>query len=112
VAQTLQRNGRSFLIDALQSNHELADSINHRLVVGVYLINVAYVALALPTGEPVATVRSAIELVCGKLGVVLIVLGVMHFSNLYLFNRLRKRGLAEWRPPFSPEARIPIQPES
>jgi cytochrome c biogenesis protein CcdA len=112
VAQSLRRNGRSFLIDAFHSNRELADSVNHLLVVGFYLINVGYVALALRTGELAPTVRSAIELVCDKLGVVLIVLGVMHFFNLYVFNRLRKRGLAELRPPFPPDARIPIQPES
>ncbi len=112
VAQTLRNNGRSFLIDAFQGNRELADSVNHLLVVGFYLINVGYVALALRTGESVPSVRSAIELVCDKLGVVLIVLGVMHFFNLYVFNRLRKRGLADLRPPFRPDAQISIQPES
>jgi len=112
VAQTLRRNGRSFLIDAFQGNRELADSVNHLLVVGFYLINVGYVALALRTGDSVSTVRSAIELVCDKLGVVLMVLGVMHFFNLYVFNRLRKRGLADVRPPFRPDAQISIQPES
>lgn len=111
VAQTLRSNGRSFLIDAFQGNRELADSVNHLLVVGFYLINVGYVALALRTGDSAPTVRSAIELVCDNLGVVLIVLGVMHFFNLYVFNRMRKRGLAELRPPFPPSAQIPIQSE-
>jgi hypothetical protein len=112
VAQTLHRNGRSFLIEAFQGNGDLADSVNHLLVVGFYLINFGYVALALRTADPVPTVRSAIELVCDKLGFVLIVLGVMHFFNLYIFNRLRKRGLAEVRPPFAPDAQISIQPGS
>jgi hypothetical protein len=112
VARTLHHNGRSFLIDAFQGNGELADSVNHLLVVGFYLINIGYVALAMRTGDPVPTVRSAIELVCDKLGVVLIVLGIMHFFNLYVFNRLRKRGLADLRPPIPPDARISIQPES
>jgi hypothetical protein len=109
VARTLHRNGRSFLIDAFQGNRELADSVNHLLVVGFYLINIGYVTLALRTADPVPTVRSAIELVCDKLGVVLIVLGIMHFLNLYVFNRLRRRGQAELRPPFPPDARIPVQ---
>src|ERR1700726_157159 len=83
VARTLYKRGGIFLIDAFQGNGELADSVNHLLVVGFYLINFGYVALALRTADPVPTVRSAIELVCDKLGVVLIVLGVMHFFNLY-----------------------------
>jgi cytochrome c biogenesis protein CcdA len=114
VARTLHHNGRTFLMDAFQGNQELADSVNHLLVVvvGFYLINIGYVALAMRTGDSVPTVRSAIELVCDKLGVVLIVLGIMHFLNLYVFNRLRKRGLADLRPPIPPDARISIQPES
>jgi hypothetical protein len=112
VAQTLRRNGRSFLIDAFHGNRDLADSVNHLLVVGFYLVNVGYVTLALRTAAQVATVRSAIELVSDKLGLVLIVLGVMHFLNLYVFNRLRRRGQAELRPPFPPDARISIQSES
>lgn len=43
VAQTLVRNGRTFLIDAFHGNVELADSVSHLLVVGFYLINVGYV---------------------------------------------------------------------
>jgi hypothetical protein len=50
--------------------------------------------------------------VCDKFGLVLLVLGVMHFLNLYVFSRLRRRGQAELRPPFPPDSRISIQPGS
>ena len=112
VARTLRRNGRTFLIDAFHGNSELADSINHLLVVGFYLINVGYVTLALRTTAQVADARGAMELVCDKLGLVLIVLGAMHFLNLYVFSRLRRRGQAELRPPIPPDARISILSES
>lgn len=112
VAQTLRRNGRSFLIDAFHGNHDLADSVNHLLVVGFYLINTGYIALALRTYVQVQTTRAAIELVCDKLGAVLLVLGAMHFINLYVFNRLRRRGDAEMRPPIPPDARLAIPTES
>src|SRR5580692_3486278 len=81
VARTLHRNGRSFLVDAFHGNADLADSVNHLLVVGFYLINIGYVTLALRTTADVATARGAIELVCDKVGVVLVVLGAMHFFN-------------------------------
>jgi hypothetical protein len=58
----------------------------------------------------VTSARAAIELVSDKIGVVLIVLGVMHFFNLYVFNRLRRRGQADIRPPLPPDARISMQP--
>jgi hypothetical protein len=91
VARTLQRNGRVFLLDAFQGNAELAASVNHLLVVGFYLVNIGYVTLALRTGASLDSAREAIELVCGKIGLVLLVLGVMHFFNLYIFSLLRKR---------------------
>src|SRR5437763_3302345 len=99
VAQTLSRNGRNFLVDAFHGDRDLADSVNHLLLVGFYLINVGYVTLMLRTSVVVKTARGAIELVCDKIGIVLIVLGVMHFFNLYVFNRLRRGAQAGVRPP-------------
>jgi cytochrome c biogenesis protein CcdA len=106
VARTLQKNGRVFLVDAFHGNAELADSVNRLLVVGFYLVNAGYVSLALRTGSILSSARQAIELVCDKIGVVLLVLGAMHFFNLYVFNRLRRRGRETGRP-FSPAASVP-----
>jgi hypothetical protein len=91
VARTLHENGRIFLVDAFHGNAELADSVNHLLVVGFYLINIGYVTLALRAYGNLDTMRAAIELVSNKIGVVLVVLGVMHFFNLFVFSRMRKR---------------------
>jgi hypothetical protein len=92
VAGTLHRNGRVFLLDAFHGDAGMADSVNRLLVVGFYLINVGYVALALGTGRTLNGMRQAIELLCDKIGVVLLVLGIMHFVNLYILSQLRKRG--------------------
>src|SRR6266699_1618766 len=91
VAHTLHKNGRVFLVDAFRGNEALADSVNHLLVVGFYLINLGYVALALKATENLEGLRQAIEVVSDKIGVVLLVLGGMHFFNLFVFSRMRKR---------------------
>ncbi len=92
VGRTLHKNGRVFLIDALHGNAELAGSVNHLLVVGFYLINFGYVACMLKAATDLQTARAAIELVSGKIGGVLLILGVMHFFNLFLLNKVRRRG--------------------
>ena len=92
VARTLYRSGRIFLLDAFHGNEGLADSVNHLLVVGFYLINVGYIALALKTTSTLATAREAIELESTKIGVVLLILGGMHFFNIFVLARMRKRG--------------------
>lgn len=90
VAQTLFKNGRVFLVDVFQGNEALADSVNHLLVVGFYLINLGYVSLALKLGYDLETAREGIEALSWKVGMVLIVLGGMHFFNLFVFTRIRR----------------------
>jgi hypothetical protein len=92
VAHTLHKNGRVFLVDAFHGNTALADSVNHLLVVGFYLINVVYVAVALKADANLTNLRGAIELVSDKIGVVLLVLGGIHFFNLLVISRMRQRG--------------------
>src|SRR5258707_1292084 len=103
VARTLFKNGRVFLVDAFLGNEALADSVNHLLVVGFYLINVGYISLALKYGDKPASAAQTIEYLSTKVGVVLLVLGVMHFFNLFVFSRMRKRALLRGaRPPVEP----------
>jgi hypothetical protein len=91
VAHTLHKNGRVFLVDVFHGNEELADSVNHLLVVGFYLINLGYVSLALKVGYRLETAQEGIEALSSKVGMVLVVLGLMHFFNLFVFSRIRRR---------------------
>jgi len=93
VARTLHKNGRIFLVDSFLGNESLADSVNHLLVVGFYLVNIGFVSLALKYGDKAVDAPTGLEILSTKVGLVLVVLGVMHFFNLYVFSRLRRRGL-------------------
>ncbi len=104
VAKTLHKNGRIFLVDSFGGNEPLADSVNHLLVVGFYLMNIGYVTLALKYGVEIANAREAIETFSTKIGMVLMVLGVMHFFNLLVFTRMRRRALLHKVPPPVPPA--------
>ena len=109
VARTLHRNGRAFLVDSFLGNEKLADSVNHLLVVGFYLVNIGYVALALKYGVKPETLRDAIEALSTKVGFVLVVLGVMHFGNIAVFTKMRARALLEHRPPpVDPDERLGV----
>ena len=99
VAWTLHKHGRIFLVDTFLGNEKLADSVNHLLVVGFYLINVGFISVALKSvNKPTDTVEG-IEFVSMKVGLALLVLGGMHFFNLYIFTRMRKRALLRNAPP-------------
>lgn len=109
VARTLSRNGRVFLADVLHGNEKLADAVNHLLVVGFYLVNLGFVALYLNDDGDIDDTRGIFEALSAKLGVVLLVLGVMHLGNVYVLNRIRRRGLMEreQQPPVPPQAWVP-----
>jgi hypothetical protein len=107
VARTLHKNGRIFLVDSFHGNEGLADSVNHLLVVGFYLVNVGCVALALKYGGTPDNAQSALEILSTKVGWVLLILGFMHFFNLLVFSKMRKRAVGE-RNPLPPPLTAPV----
>ena len=104
VARTLFRNGQVFLDEALR-DERLAASVNHLLVVGFYLLNLGYVAVALKINSRIDSPNAAMENLAWKLGLVLLVLGGIHFFNLYVLSRFRRRKLLESAPPPVPPTR-------
>jgi len=111
VGRTLHRNGRPFLIDVFADRQDLADSVNRLLVVGFYLVNFGYVTLALKLAEHVGTPTAAMEALSYKVGLVLVVLGGMHFLNLYVFSRIRLQHRLRFAPrPVPPDDRLPRNP--
>ncbi|MDD1063148.1 hypothetical protein NMG29_34005 [Streptomyces cocklensis] len=105
VARTLSSNGRVFLADVLHGNEKLADAVNHLLVVGFYLVNMGFVALYLKSADTADDARQVFEQLSVKLGVVLLVLGAMHLGNVFVLNKIRRRGLMEREqyPPVDPD---------
>lgn len=103
VAAVLSRNGRVFLGDVL-GDEQLAQAINRLLVVGFYLLNLGFVSLLLRIGDPVRDLGGLIETLSVKVGVVMLVVGVVHFTNVLVFNGIRRRHRQEQRslPPSAP----------
>lgn len=95
VAKTLFRNGKVFLIDIFHGNKELADSVNNLLLVGFYLINLGYAVYTLQVTGHISSVQQVIEQLSIKTGLIILILGGMHFFNLYIFFSLRKKAMHE-----------------
>jgi hypothetical protein len=104
LARTLAKNGEVFLDDVFVDHPRMAGAVNRLLVVGFYLVNLGYALITLKAGSPSLTEIEAIETLAAKLGALLLALGAMHFSNLYLFHRLRRRSQIRLAPP-------PVRPQ-
>ena len=106
VARTLSKNGLVFLVEVFR-DERLAQSVNHLLVVGFYLVNLGFISMALRLGYSIQDLGHSIEALSKKVGMVLMVLGAMHFLNLLVFSRMRRNAtLQTTPPPVMPDAHI------
>jgi hypothetical protein len=95
VARTLSTNGKIYLVRCFGHDEELATSINHLLVVGFYLVNLGFIALALSTAGSVVSVEALIRFLGWYVGIAVLVLGGMHFFNMAAVTR-HGRKVADW----------------
>lgn len=91
VAKTLFKNGKVFLDDIFKGNLLLAESVNNLLLVGFYLVNIGYAVYTLKVTDSLLDAREVIEVLSIKLGLIILILGAMHFFNLYVLFRLRRK---------------------
>jgi len=95
VGKTLFKNGRVFLADSFNNNEPMVDSVNHLITVGFYLLNFGIVSLFLRYGAKPSNFVESIELMSTKIGIVLLLLVVMHFLNVYGFAKMRSNSLKQ-----------------
>jgi hypothetical protein len=106
IARTLFKHGAVFLEEVFADNPRLAEAVNRLLVVGFYLVNLGYASLLLKAGGSENAVQ-AIEVLSSKLGLLLLSLAGMHFANLYVFHRIRRRAkIAVLPPPVAPQMHV------
>lgn len=93
LARTLSRHGAVFLETVFPNRPALANAINQLLVIGFYLVNIGWALLLLQADEVtehVHTASDAVALLTTRLGLLLLLLGVAHLANLYVFHRVRR----------------------
>ena len=108
LARTLFKNGAVFLEEVFGDQPRMAEAVNRLLVVGFYLLNLGYASLMLQAEAPEElTPVHAVEILSRKLGLLLLSLGVMHFANLLVFHRIRRRAkIASLPPPVAPQMHV------
>ena len=89
VGRALYRNGRPFLVSVFKEDG-LADSVNRLLVIGFYLVNFGAAAILINTGGVPGSIADMLKQTVTRIGVVLLVLGFMHFNNLLVLHIIRR----------------------
>jgi hypothetical protein len=113
VGRTLYTNGAIFLEEAFSGDRERAGAVNRLLLVGFYLINFGFILLAVNASRSPGSAGALIEFVSHKLGVAMLVVGAMHFFNLYVLSRIRQwQRMASEPPPVEPSRFVAVTPPS
>lgn len=113
VGRTLFRHGTVFLDDVFEGKPALAGAINRLLVVGFYLVNFGFVSFGLTSPVQVRDATGAVELLSQKVGLVLVMLGILHLLNVLVLSWTRRHRQHELlqRPPLPPTGMLPPPPE-
>jgi hypothetical protein len=85
VARVLSKNGEMFLVKCFGQDRELARSTNHLLVIGFYLVNIGFICARLD-GWSISNV-DLVPNVGAKVGISVLVLGIMHFFNMVMIAK-------------------------
>ncbi|MEV0394641.1 hypothetical protein [Polymorphospora rubra] len=107
VAGVLSRNGLVFLVEVFDDS-KLAKAVNSLLVVGFYLLNLGFAMFNLRYGGRIVSMAHGMEELSLKIGLVLLVLGALHFFNVFALNRYRRGRQRQNapRPPVPPAGRL------
>lgn len=93
VARALSRNGEVFLVKCFGQDSDLARSTNQLLVIGFYLVNIAFICMRLEGWR--MDPDMLIPEVGSRVGFAILVLGFMHFFNMIMLSRFG-RILRSW----------------
>lgn len=112
VGRALARHGEVFLVDVFHGDLQLAHAVNQLLVIGFYLLNFGYLSYFMASSVDVQTARELMEVVSTKAGGVALVIGVIHFGNVWCLNAFRRRALlrAQGVPPLAPNRYTTVVP--
>jgi hypothetical protein len=88
LARTLFRNGTVFLEDVFEGQPGLAESVNHLLVVGFYMLSLGYGLYILKASGGMDSFEAA-QFLVNRLAVLLVSLAGIHFVNVFVFWRIR-----------------------
>lgn len=90
VANYLFKNGKSFLLSAFKGNENVANSINNLLKMGFYLVNIGYALISIRYNYNLLNTAQLIEALAVKIGTIVLILGAMHFFNMYILYLIGK----------------------
>ena len=87
VGNICYRNGNIFIRSLMKKEIELSIQINKTLLIGYYLLNIGYSTITLITWNKIGSVINLIEVLSKKTAIIILIIAVLHYSNIYLIKK-------------------------
>ncbi len=91
VGRALYKSGGPFLVDSFHNNKVMAKAFNMFLLTGYYLLNLGYATYSINGWGSINSLTELIEDVSTHLGTLVLLLGIIHYINMYSFTRFSKQ---------------------
>ena len=75
----------------------MAGSVNKLLQVGFYLVNIGYALSVLTIYDTFFDFQDMLEGLSVKVGTIILILGAMHFFNLFVLFKLRSKSKTQFK---------------
>jgi hypothetical protein len=90
VGKVCYVNGEVFILKLIE-NVQTAKAVNKLLLIGYYLLNLGFAALTLSYWSVIENWTQLIEVISSKLGQIVLLLGIMHFNNIFIIQFFAKK---------------------
>lgn len=90
VGRICFNNGEIYLHRLMNDHPDTVKSINRLLLIAYYLFNLGYAALMLSNWPQIGNLSQSILIAFTKTGLILFILGVMHYNNMLMTYYLSK----------------------
>lgn len=91
VGKLFHSNGRIFIMRLFNGNESLTDTTNNILLLAYYLFNIGYSVIQFSFWERVTNVSNLISSISMKTGVLVLILALTHYLNIFLIYFLSNR---------------------
>ncbi|CAM1361337.1 conserved membrane hypothetical protein [Tenacibaculum litoreum] len=85
------QNGKIYIRSYFPHKQELANGINNILLVAYYCLNIGLAVWSLASINKIMSIEEVVVELCSRVSFILIIIGILHFSNLYMVSVLHKK---------------------
>jgi hypothetical protein len=93
LGRAFHQNGYWYIYDLFSQDEAFTERVNNLLLTLYYLMNGGFVFVSIHSWEPVYDLASMIASLSSRIGIILLVIALMHYVNIFTLIIIKKSKL-------------------